>query len=116
MCFFACVCKEAEACVSFGMRRSACDSSLTVVVLLLGFADTTHGSQKRTSLTRDSSSRFNTGEKEVDFGRGRTASQFSHGLIWVWEEGHSSNSITDPSPPPPHGAVSLGGKVGDVLV
>lgn len=101
-------------CASATKRKFARDVPLTVVCASLSLslsADTTHGNQRKTSLTRVSSSRFNTGEREMwTSDEAAQPPQFSHGHIWAWEEGRSSNSITDPPRPPSPPPVSWGGK------
>lgn len=90
-----CVCgRKRGLCV-----KSARDSSLTDICLLLS-ADTTHGNQRKTSLTRVCSSHFNTGERKYGL-RTRPARslQLSHDHIRAWEEGRSSNSTTKPPLP-----------------
>lgn len=68
-----CVIGKALCACQLGVEKPGCTCQLSDSCLLLS-ADTTHGSQRKTSLTRASSSRFNTGERDVDFGRGRSAS------------------------------------------
>lgn len=95
--------------MSFGKGKSARDCYLTVVLRFLWFADTTHGNQRKTSLTRVSSSRFNTGEKDVDFGRGRAASSSA---VTIYGHGRRGAPVTlsliHPHPFPT--ALSPGGK------
>lgn len=72
-CVCVCVIGKALCACQLGVEKPGCTCQLSDSCLLLS-ADTTHGSQRKTSLTRASSSRFNTGERDVDFGRGRSAS------------------------------------------
>lgn len=90
-----CVCdgQEAEACESVRKRKCARDTSDSCLLL---FADTTRGNQRKTSLTPASWSRFNTGERDVDFGRGRAASSSA---ITIYGHGRRGAPVTEP---PPH--------------
>ena len=110
MCVCVCVCVgERDLCVS------ARDGPSDGIYPSLVFADTTHGSQRKISLTRASWSRFNTGENEVDFGRGRAASSSA---MTIYGHGRRGLPVTvariRPLPFPT--GRSPGDKAGDVVM